>query len=141
MRGFDNEVPRQTDQTPIRIPLAVETRTFRESAGESRHPFLIPNTHPTPIPPPTSNTHPIPDPFALSSNRTPAMYKGDTRVRTVEVYVEGVLATTWSSSGTTTDFESIDLSGYSAQHVTLVGVLAKSEWLSIVEVETRNTWS
>ena len=138
MRGFNNDVPRRTDHISIRDPFS----------REHQQPFVslpanpgTPSTHPTPIPPPTSNTHPIPDPFALSSNRTPAMYKGDTRVRTVEVYVEGVLATTWSSSGTTTDFESIDLSGYSAQHVTLVGVLAKSEWLSIVEVETRNTWS
>lgn len=52
------------------------------------------------------------------------------------MHVEGVLATTWTSSGTTFDFESIDLSGYSGQYITLTGVLADVEWLSIVEVSS-----
>eukprot|EP00903_Cladosiphon_okamuranus_P018634 g17151.t1 len=64
-----------------------------------------------------------------------AMYKGASRARTVEVRVGGVLVTTWTSSGTTTDFESIDLSGYSGQHITITGVLDEMEWLSIVETE------
>ena len=62
------------------------------------------------------------------------MYKGDTRARTVEVYVDGVLVTTWTSSGTTVGFESIDLSGTSGSVIDVVGVLGDSEWLSIIEV-------
>ncbi|CAM9918634.1 unnamed protein product, partial [Ectocarpus sp. 8 AP-2014] len=64
-----------------------------------------------------------------------ALYKGTTRVRTVDVNVDGSLATTWTSSGTTDGFESIDLSGYSGQDVTVIGVLDTSEWLSITETE------
>ena len=55
-------------------------------------------------------------------------------MRTVEVYVDGVLVTTWTSSGTTTDFESIDISGTSGTAIEIVGVLGNSEWLSIIEV-------
>ena len=62
------------------------------------------------------------------------MYEGDTRLRTVDVHVEGVLVITWTSSGTTLNFESIDLSGYSGQYITITGVLGDFEWLSIVEV-------
>ncbi|CAM9688722.1 unnamed protein product [Scytosiphon promiscuus] len=64
-----------------------------------------------------------------------ALHKGDTRTRSMDVSVDGILATTWSSSGTTADFESIDLSGYSGQDITITGILADSEWLSIVETE------
>lgn len=61
------------------------------------------------------------------------MYKGDTRTRTMDVYVDGVVQTTWTSSGTTTGFENIEL-GVSGHAVELRGVLADSEWLSILEV-------
>eukprot|EP00752_Nemacystus_decipiens_P006549 g5897.t1 len=65
-----------------------------------------------------------------------AMYKGNTRVRTVDIYVDGSLVTTWTSSGLTTDFEGIDLSGAYGQLVTITGSnLADSQWLSIVETE------
>lgn len=74
-------------------------------------------------------------PYTTSS----AMYKGASRVRTVEVHVGGFLAATWTSSGTTFDFESIDLSGYSGQYITVTGVLADVEWLSIVEVRSSRT--
>ena len=50
------------------------------------------------------------------------------------MYVDGVLVTTWTSSGTTTDFESIDISGTSGTAIEIVGVLGNSEWLSIIEV-------
>ena len=63
-----------------------------------------------------------------------AMYKGDTRTRTIEVYVDGTLVATWTSSGTTSGFESIDLSGVSGSMIEITGVLGNSEWLSIVEV-------
>ena len=66
--------------------------------------------------------------------RRSAMYKGDERQRTVEVYVDDTLVTTWTSSGTTLDFESIDLSGFSGQEITDTGVMTDSEWLSITEV-------
>ena len=51
----------------------------------------------------------------------------------MEIYVDGVLITTWTSSGITTGFETValDVSGYEVQ---LVGVLDDSEWLSITEV-------
>ncbi|CAN0303751.1 unnamed protein product, partial [Ectocarpus sp. 12 AP-2014] len=64
-----------------------------------------------------------------------ALYKGATRVRRVEVTVDGSLATTWTSSGTTDGFESIDLSGFFGQDITVTGVLDNSEWLSIKETE------
>ena len=62
-----------------------------------------------------------------------AMYKGDMRTRTVGIYVDGVRATTWTSSGLTTDFESVML-GVNGKTVELRGVLEESEWLSIMEV-------
>ncbi|CAM9369501.1 unnamed protein product, partial [Sphacelaria rigidula] len=64
-----------------------------------------------------------------------ALYKGATRTRTLEVVVDGVLATEWTSSGTTDDFEIIDMSGLSGKSIELVGVLASTEWISIVETE------
>lgn len=51
-----------------------------------------------------------------------------------QVYVDGALITTWTSSGTTDDFESIDLSGTSGEIIEVTGVLGDSEWISIVEV-------
>lgn len=67
-------------------------------------------------------------------SHTTAMYKGDTRTRTLEIFIDDTLVTTWTSSGTTTDFEAIDLSGEAGSGVELRGVLADSEWLSITEV-------
>ncbi|CAM9345152.1 unnamed protein product [Pylaiella littoralis] len=64
-----------------------------------------------------------------------AMYKGSTRERTVEVYVDAEFVTTWTSSGTTDDFESIDLSGTPGKVIQVTGVLGQSEWLSIVEAQ------
>ncbi|CAM9688654.1 unnamed protein product [Scytosiphon promiscuus] len=64
-----------------------------------------------------------------------AMYQGASRTRTMDISIDGTLATTWTSSGTTADFESIDLSGYSGQIITITGVLDDSEWISIVETE------
>ena len=62
------------------------------------------------------------------------MYKGDERTRTMDVYVDGVLQTTWTSSGTTTAFENIQLAANGGQEVEIRGVLAGSEWISIAEV-------
>jgi len=62
------------------------------------------------------------------------LYKGTTRVRTVEVHVDDVVATTWTSSGTTSGFEAVDLSGYSGRYVTVMSLKDDTEWLSIVEV-------
>lgn len=61
------------------------------------------------------------------------MYKGDLRTRTMDIYVDGAMQTSWTSSGTTTDFENVEL-GVTGQTVELRGVLADSEWLSITEV-------
>ena len=66
--------------------------------------------------------------------RLPALYNGATRTRTLEVFVDGVSVTEWTSSGTTDDFESIDMSGSSGRLIELVAVLAPTEWISIVEV-------
>lgn len=62
------------------------------------------------------------------------MYKGDERQRTIEVSVDGVFVTSWTSSGETLDFESINLSGTSGQEVTITAVLGDSDWVSITEV-------
>ena len=62
------------------------------------------------------------------------MHRGTTRTRTIEVYVDGALITTWTSSGTTDGFESVNLSWASGQVIELTGVLDDTEWLSIVEV-------
>lgn len=81
------------------------------------------------------------------------MYKGDTRKRTLEIYVDDNLETAWTSSGETTDFENVKLGfftttstsmgatydyahpGVAGSKVELVGVLDDvSEWLSILEV-------
>lgn len=49
------------------------------------------------------------------------------------IYVDGALSTTWTSSGTTAGFESIDV-GVAGQTVELRGTGADSEWLSVMEV-------
>ena len=51
----------------------------------------------------------------------------------MDVYVDDVMVTSWTSSGTTSAFENVDL-GVFGQTVELRGVLADSEWLSISEV-------
>ena len=67
------------------------------------------------------------------------MYKGDERTRTVDIYVDGVIVTTWTSSGTTLDFETITL-GVTGGTVKLRGMLEDSEWLSIMEVKFRSNY-
>ncbi|CAM9688862.1 unnamed protein product, partial [Scytosiphon promiscuus] len=69
-----------------------------------------------------------------------AMYKGTERQTTVEVRVDGALITTWTSSGTTDDLQSITFAGVSGQVLEVTGVLADSEWLSIVETQIM-VWS
>ncbi|CAN0133967.1 unnamed protein product [Scytosiphon promiscuus] len=64
-----------------------------------------------------------------------ALYKGDTRTRTMDVSIDGTLAITWTSSGTTSDFQSIDMSGYTGRSIEITGVLDDSEWISIIETE------
>lgn len=57
------------------------------------------------------------------------------------MHVDGVLATMWTSSGTTGAFEKIDLpAGTSGAVVEITGVLADEEWLSIVEVSLSGHW-
>ncbi|CAM9582225.1 unnamed protein product [Ectocarpus fasciculatus] len=73
--------------------------------------------------------------FGLDELRV-ALYNGDIRVRTVDVFVDGALVTTWTSSGTTDGFESIQfIDGIAGTVVELQGVLGNSEWLSIIETE------
>lgn len=52
----------------------------------------------------------------------------------MEIYVDGSLVITWTSSGTTDDFESIYLPGTSGELIEVTGVLEDTEWLSILEV-------
>ena len=66
--------------------------------------------------------------------RVPALHKGSQRKRTLQVYVDDVLAATWTSSGDTPGFESIDLSGSSGFVVVVTAVLADMEWIGINEV-------
>lgn len=58
----------------------------------------------------------------------------------MDIYVDGVMLTTWTSSGTTSGFETVDL-GVAGKTVELRGVQADSEWLSILEVCTQYTTS
>lgn len=62
-----------------------------------------------------------------------AFYKGDERKRTMEVSVDGTLATTYTSSGATSLFEIIKIPG-PGKVITVTGVLADDEWFSILEV-------
>lgn len=55
-------------------------------------------------------------------------------MRTLEVFIDDELITTWTSSGTTTDFETIEIGSVPGKIVELRGVLADDEWLSISEV-------
>lgn len=64
-----------------------------------------------------------------------AMYKGDSRTRAIDIYVDGIMATSWTSSGNTLSFETVDL-GVVGKTIELRGVLDDSEWLSIMEVRT-----
>ena len=48
--------------------------------------------------------------------------------------MDGALVTTWTSSGTTDDPESIALTGTSGSVIDVTGVLSDDEWLSIIEV-------
>ncbi|CAN0283540.1 unnamed protein product [Ascophyllum nodosum] len=65
-----------------------------------------------------------------------ALYKGNRRVRSVNVWVNGVLQHTIESSGTTTDFETYELIASDATTVMLQAVgLRKNGWLSITEVK------
>jgi len=51
----------------------------------------------------------------------------------MDIYVDDVKITTWTSSGSTTAFENVAL-GIAGQTIELRGVLGASEWLSITEV-------
>ena len=51
----------------------------------------------------------------------------------MDIYVDGIMATSWTSSGTTLTIETVDLDVV-GQSLELRGVLADSEWLSIMEV-------
>lgn len=62
-----------------------------------------------------------------------AMYKGDSRIVNVDIFVDEVKQKSWTSSGTTTDFERIELSA-TGKTIELRGVLDEFEWLSITEV-------
>lgn len=52
----------------------------------------------------------------------------------MDILVDGQKVVTWTSSGTTAGFEAVELGGITGQMVELQGVLADSEWLSIMEV-------
>lgn len=62
------------------------------------------------------------------------MYEGDSRQVTMEVRVDGVLITTYTTAGTDHLPDQIIFTGVSGQVVELTGVLGDSEWLSIVQV-------
>ena len=54
----------------------------------------------------------------------------------MDILVDDVLVTTWTSSGSTEELEDIDLSGTEGQVIAATGVLDNSEWLSIIEVRS-----
>lgn len=51
----------------------------------------------------------------------------------MDIYIDDVEVATWTSSGLTTDFESVEL-GAIGQKIELRGVLGNAEWISITEV-------
>lgn len=51
----------------------------------------------------------------------------------LDIHVDGVFSKTWTSSGTTSSFETVSLDS-SGQVVELRGDLGTSEWLSVFEV-------
>lgn len=64
-----------------------------------------------------------------------AFYKGDERTRSVNVWVDGVLLNTITSSGETADYETYPLVAHQASIVVLQAVdLGNNGWLSITEV-------
>ena len=66
-----------------------------------------------------------------------ALHMGDERVRTFNVLVDGVLATTITSSGTTLDFEPYELIVSGATTVVLQAGMPANSWFSITEVNER----
>lgn len=67
-----------------------------------------------------------------------AFYKGDERTRTMEVDVDGTLVTTYTSSGESSLFEIIDITG-PGRVITVTGVLEPDEWFSILEVSNSSS--
>ena len=64
-----------------------------------------------------------------------ALYKGDERTRSVNVWIDGVYTHTITSSGTTIDFETYDLIAPGAMTVVLqASGVEGNGWLSITEV-------
>lgn len=64
-----------------------------------------------------------------------AMYKGAERKASLDVWVDRSPVTTWTSSGTTDGFETVDLpEGTTGTRIDIHGILEDSEWLSIIEV-------
>lgn len=91
--------------------------------------FLFCSSH---FSPSDKNTEELQQLFSACSNLA-ALYQGDTRTRTIDVLVDGEKLVTWTSSGTTAAFETVQL-GVTGQTIELEGVLTDSEWLSIMEV-------
>ncbi|CAM9343615.1 unnamed protein product, partial [Sphacelaria rigidula] len=99
--------------------------TDLQSRWSCLHPWNSGNT--------CSITYTLADPLTIEGFKI-ALYKGDQRLRTLEIYIDGELATTWTSSGTTTDFETIDCSG-TGSTIEVVGILGIREWIAIAELE------
>lgn len=51
----------------------------------------------------------------------------------MDILVDGQKIVTWTSSGTATGFETVEL-GVTGQTIELQGDLADSDWLSVMEV-------
>lgn len=58
----------------------------------------------------------------------------------MDIYVDGVIFTTWTSSGTTSGFETVEM-GVQGQIIELHGILGDREWISVIEVCHYNTIS
>lgn len=66
-----------------------------------------------------------------------ALWKGEDRARAVNVWVDGVLATTLDASGATNELEAYELTAASASTVVLEYDGLASDWISITEVSRR----
>lgn len=66
-----------------------------------------------------------------------ALWKGEDRTRTVNVWVDGESATTLDASGATNDLEAYELTAADASTVVLEYEGLADEWISITEVSRR----
>ncbi|CAM9398222.1 unnamed protein product [Sphacelaria rigidula] len=79
-----------------------------------------------------SITYTFADPLTIEGLKI-ALYEGELRKRSLEIYIDGVITAAWTSTGTTSDFETLEFRG-TGSTIELLGLQEATEWLSITEV-------